>query len=451
MSSTNQHETPLSGSRQHLLRVGLFVGFFFVYAICGYQLSQSTAFEYVNVFFQADVHRVVGDLTIADFDHYRTKIHPLFVLFFNPLGTALSSLIGSDVAAAVILNAAAGATAIPLFHLLLARSGVADPTATCWALLLGFSSSHMLFGACPESFIFTGASLIIFCVVLTSASPRRLSLIGAGLLAFAVTTTNLAITAIVYLFFVSPENGVRALARPPYAPILTRMGRIFMPILGIAFVLSIVQKVIYPSAQFFFTPWSISYERHYLYGLHDLLTLDARALERILDTLQGFLLYNLVAPKPSLLVKDFVKNPEESLFQMFFQPSNIADYPAFGYFVVFAWITLLAATLWIGKHHLRSIPRPAKTLLAGLTAAFAFQFLLHLFYGDHAFLYSPHWTFMLLAAMAIVLNNLRSQKALRMLLAFLIFGFAINNALFLEGMNIVLHCSLLGNCPAAGG
>src|SRR5512141_1060181 len=82
--------------------------------------------------FDADAKRVVHDLARHDGTHYRTKVHPLFVLLLNPLGLALKTVMVRPRPAALLLNAAAGGAAAALFGALLRRLGVGAARALLW-------------------------------------------------------------------------------------------------------------------------------------------------------------------------------------------------------------------------------------------------------------------------------------------------------------------------------
>ena len=47
-------------------------------------------FELTNALFQLDTPRVIGDMTVPDSDHSRTKVHPLFVILVNPIGSLIA-------------------------------------------------------------------------------------------------------------------------------------------------------------------------------------------------------------------------------------------------------------------------------------------------------------------------------------------------------------------------
>lgn len=453
LSCTIGANSAMSGKPVYLIRAALFVTFFLIYGYSGYTLSRSSAFEYWNVLFNADVNKIIEHLTVPDGDHSAyTKNHPLFVLFFNPIGAAVVGFVGSNVVSAIIINAFVAAAAVPLFQMLLARNGVDNHTACYWALLLGFSASHVLFGSVPESFVFSATALILFCLTAPYATSRPWLLICIGLLCFGITITNLAIAGIIYLRYLAPADSFRRVVQGHFSPYLMSLARFLFSILAIGAVLSGLQKVFYPSSGVFLRP-RVFGNMKYSYGLQYLLTLDARIFERIVDTVQGFFLYDLFAPKPSVpSVLEFVDLRHwlaTAGVELTFKASSVKEYEWFTYVTILVWISLLASAALIyicSKSRAEATPYQGEALVDALVACLGFQFLLHFIYGNHAFLYSPHWTFMVVGATAILAQNTLGRRPLRVMLGILVVGLAINNAIFMNGVNDVLRCLLIDEC-----
>ena len=73
-----------------------------------------------GVFFNADTARVYDDMTSFEANHYRTKVHPLFVLFTQPFVLVLKKIFG-ELNAVVIFQAFIGALCVVLFYLILRK------------------------------------------------------------------------------------------------------------------------------------------------------------------------------------------------------------------------------------------------------------------------------------------------------------------------------------------
>src|SRR5262245_3298363 len=98
-----------------LLAAGLvFAAFFGTYFHVGAAVARTGILHYWNALFQADCPRAIADLTSTDTEHFRTAVHPLFVLFFNPIGVFLTHVTRSQELAARLLCSACGAGTVVL-------------------------------------------------------------------------------------------------------------------------------------------------------------------------------------------------------------------------------------------------------------------------------------------------------------------------------------------------
>src|SRR5262245_57983992 len=202
-----------------------------------------------NVPFDADVFRVVGDLTKPEFGHYRTSAHPLFVLLLLPPGRALAAFTGDNYEGARCLTALVAAAAVALFERILRRI-VRGPGELPWllTLLYGASASTLVFAAVPETFMF-GALSILPTYGLVAAGVTRLSAWSAAMLAaFAVTSTNVCQALAGYWY------AIRSRPRswwPAWVLLATAL---------VALNLSLLQTRVFPSSE---PIWKVAEEKYY--------------------------------------------------------------------------------------------------------------------------------------------------------------------------------------------
>ena len=176
--------------RNLVVSASLLVGFWALYAVLGMSLAYTTVFNYMDAMFGADVERVVYDLTALGSDHSYTTMHPLFVLFFNPIGYLLAAALASKVNAAVILNSFFGGLCVVGARAFFRKAGLRELHAVAFAAALGLSAAHMFFGAVPETWIFTAFSLILL-FLLSWTRPGMLAwCIPAGVFSLGLLTTN---------------------------------------------------------------------------------------------------------------------------------------------------------------------------------------------------------------------------------------------------------------------
>lgn len=226
-----------------------FTLFLLVYTFLNYDFGLKTNIILVeDAYFGLDQDRAFRDLTTWDADHYRTKVHPLFVLFLQPIVRSMNVVIGNSYISVMILQAVVGAAAVTLVCRYLAEIGVPFKGRTLLTLIYGVSFSQLIFTISPETYVFGGLSLIgMHYYVLRCFKSRKLSvpaLVSAGVLTIAITVTNFA-QFVIALHFLLKRN------LPSYKHAKTIFWRIVIAVLIIASVLAGVQKVLYPSSLFF--------------------------------------------------------------------------------------------------------------------------------------------------------------------------------------------------------
>ena len=356
-------------------------------------------FVHLDQVFDADLGLWTIDLARPQGPHGRTLVHPLAVLFFNPLGSALRWLLqaaGVGFAArlsASLLCAAGGGAAVGAFRLLLHRLGVAPARARAWALVFALSASQVVFSALPESFVFSALGLVVVYTVAANPGAREWSRVAAGVFAFGVTVTNLGAVALARSAGLSWRESTRRAAAV--------VGRHVVLVLLLAAALSLVQVAVYPTAHVFFRPEPLgSAYRLAVEGLPSPGAVARRGLE--VASHLGFVC--LAAPRVTVRVTD------ESGTKVDFPPRPWrALRPAGGVHAVLWGLLLLG-----GAHGVRGALAAGndrrRGILAALVGWLVLQAALHLVFGTSLFLYSAHWTFAVVVLTAVgVESTLRSS------------------------------------------
>jgi hypothetical protein len=369
----------VAGWRIWTVRGVLFLLFFCLYLKLGTSLGATGVFPHDDAIFQADTGRALGDLTDPGADHYRTKVHPLFVLFFNPLGSLLRHLTGSPILAGLILVSAAGALAVVVAHGLFTRIGLDAVLSVACALLVGFSTSHLVFASLPDTFIFTALALGI-CTWLAVAHPGRLrAFVPAAVFATGITSTNLGPAFL--LFAAGRRAGLRACA-------------VFLAaVLAVTVALSLTQKAAYPSSNLFFVPEAVHEDLGYVFRPGS----GSEALTRGARVLGHVAVYDLIAPKRAL-----VKGGRREVPGVTFQQRRPGWFRGTGWAALALLLALYAAGLYAALRY-RLFGNP---LLQGIGLGLLFLAGLHYFYGDDLFLYSCSWTLLVIAGLAACLQRL---------------------------------------------
>lgn len=375
---------------------GLGLGFFALYLGWGlaFHLRSPRLFYYLDQLADADIPSRIMDLTRPQGPHLRAQFHPLFVLLLNPLGFGLRAGLralgveASGRVAAIVLCAAAGGVGVAVFSLLLRGLGIASFRRILWSLVFGLSASELFFGSLPESWIFSGLSLLVLFALGVRPRPPRDGLVVAGTAAFGMAVTNLAAAGLVRTrWLVSEGRGGR---------LVGDLARYLALVLLATALLSALQSAVYPGASPFYRPDPLAQEdRQSFVGAFA----PAALAERAGGVLAHLFFFNLAAPR--LLVTE-TGTPRTIVD--FPDPSGAALRPE-GAVHAILWVALLV----LGGRGLVRVRDPlALALLVWLTL----QAALHLVFGTSLFLYSCQWTFAVVALAAVGTNRLRGARAL---------------------------------------
>lgn len=391
--------------RNLLVSASLLIIFWALYAALGTALASTTVLNYMDAIFGADVERVVYDLTTRGSDHSYTTMHPLFVLFFNPIGYLLASALSSKANAAVILNSFVGGLCVVAARAFFRKAGLKELHAVAFAAALGLSSAHLFFGSVPETWIFTALGLILL-FLLVVVRPGRLGwFVPAGVFSLGILTTNFFQGLIAY--------GSSFARKLPLGAALKKLVSYAASVLVTTAALSFLQNLLYPSSRLFFLPssWGDSLT-WYLWRLGQPAQLGVRALRLV----GYYFLFNLFAPglkagtitSGKALVPDipYVSFDVGSVSVLFFAGAA-------------AWFALAGLALYAYIKRFKERP----PVLDGLVACGLFNFILFTYYGSRElFIYTPAWTFLVLAWLAVSLRPVLAVpgKAARLLGALIV-------------------------------
>lgn len=336
----------------------------------------------MNVFFDADTLRVFGDMSIQDIDHYRTQVHPLFVIATQPFVFLLNLILHHHAAAAIFLQALVAASNVAIMYFVLRSLKLSLRSAVTPTIVFMLLFSQFIFSTTIETYIFAQCGLLLLWLVASILSRRGhqalnlseyvvLALLGVA--AIGITLTNFVQYVIVLLVVV-------LLNKKEQHKIL-KVGILIVVPLSIAVVIAQVQQIIWPSAPDFFTSniqaliHNNSEEKLYIS--------KDRFTTRLMRQIQTSTTHNL-----PLTVH---KKGLDGLLLYWNNDWRIVKLLA---------LALFAILLIINAHFVVS---RYKTLISehciylGLVLAYAFNFLFHMWYGNNApFLYAPHYNFLLI-------------------------------------------------------
>lgn len=420
----------------------IFIFFFFLgfYFLIGYLSKETIIFRRWTELFGADFIRIISDITRYNSNHFRTEVHPLFVIFLNPIGFLLKVVIGIPKIAAIFLCALFGAGCVVLVQSFFKKLGVQNTHTILYSLVLGFSATHIFFGSLPETGIFAAASIIFIYFIFIDKFPKRFYFILSGIFAFGFLTTNFFQAINAYIF----KNFDDKLNRKLFKNVVVYVSLV----IALSITLSVLQKVIYPSTSLFFLPRIYKHELSYSISYKNVYDVT----DRIILLAENFFIYNFIAPHPhSILIQKDINDDNGRLvansYYTFFQKESLKNYyKPLGVIGVTMWLLILVLGLYsflkIKCYKLKII----KCLLFGLF----FNFSLHLVYGfnEEIFLYSGNWTFLSLALIFLTIQqNKQIVQSYAKLYSFLLIIFII--ILFVNNIHFLYNCIVIqdGNDP----
>jgi hypothetical protein len=362
--------------------------FFLLYSGLGLTLQARAPrlFMRLDLAFDADLPSRIIDLTRVGGAHYRTQLHPLFVLLLNPLGLLLRAglrglgIESSGRLAAILLTAAAGATGVGLFLAWLRRARIGGGRSWLWALLFGLSSSQMVFGTLPESFVFSGLSLVAAFFVLSVPERPLVSRLLAAIACFGMALSNLGAVVLARADALWRKEGRGAA--------LLAASRLMGATVAVTALLAAVQLWIYPRTVPFYAWTGVAHDDHSSFYRPSTI---GEAIAHAGNVGANLFLFNLAAARlevqgagteyPSVDFPDAAWSA--------FRPSGVAH--------LLPWTLLLgvaACGLFMTR---REWTPPVRGVLLWLLTNAA----LHSVFGVSLFLYSCQWTFAVVALAAL--------------------------------------------------
>ncbi|MCE9645756.1 MAG: hypothetical protein K8S20_07125 [Chloroflexi bacterium] len=397
---------------------GLYAGgmFFLVNLIIARALNHP-ALSINSVLFETDAGPWMEILGSPAGDALNRSVHPMVLLIVRPLVRMVGILLGDQWHLAPILWAAAlSGLCVFMAWLFVRRATSADTYSFIFAIFLGSTATHLLFGSLTETYVFGMTSLIFFFLLIQAGENRFSVLVPAGLLLFGITISNIA-QGVIGLFF----NGFG----------YRRLVRYGVLVLAAGITLTAVTSALYPHRQtFFFVPGDLAFETHFVKPVSD--SPVHRLRDRVQLVARTMFLYDVVGPSPVEVISH--KDPRPTIDFKTFEPDGrqFASYRGIANIPLVLWLLLLGGSFLVFVKNLRS--SKYLPLMAGLLGSLAFNFLLHMVYGTELFLYTPYWMYLLVFFIALALSEFADRKWFEIVLAMITILLMVNNLGFISGI-----------------
>jgi len=353
-------------------------------SVCG---TRATA--EINILFGADASRVIDDMTCPEGNHFRTKMHPLFVLLTCPTGTALSGAIPNKALVGGMIVVAIGAATLVVFALTLHALGIPHARGVIYVALLGSSGAFLTWSAIPETHMLGGLGVMLACYLVASRR-HPLLLVPAGLIAGGAALPNLA-----------PWLTLAWLRTPS----LRRVVALCALTITTLTLLALLQRHIYPSATLWFMPDTYAKDYRYFVWQDETVFWLARPFK----VLSYFAVWPLALP--GIESKLHPLGPR-MIFVLREQLS-----PTFLIGLAFWFIAFLG---------LRRTVCPHRSLVVALSIGLTPQYAFFLLYSTETFLFAGAWIGQVALLLALLLEASPSRLVSWALVSLIVAQFIVN-------------------------
>ncbi len=403
-SLKSRHSSIYSQVRQHWQDTLIVIVLAVVAGVVCYQGAQIISPAIINkntlnLWFGADCPRVFGDMAIYDAPHYRTSVHPLFVLLtFPPVYVLKKALSIESLTAVRLFIAIVSCLWISTLFILLRLITLRRLDATLFSILGAVSAAAIFWFVIPETYSVGSLSILLALCFVALTQHQQFSwlwYVAINALTLSFTVTNWMVG-----LFATLVNHRRK-----------RFLQIALTALFLVGVLALVQKVFFPTAGLK-NMVDQSGEMQYLFSPES---------GGPLQVVKSFVAHTLVMPAIQVVKSN---EPDSmNLLVMLTQNSRPGSGTLWGAVAVVLWIALLGLGLW----SLFSVKEHLKLRMV-LGLSLVGQLILHALYGSETFLYSLHFAPLLVVLAA--LSTLTQARSLALVLAsILIVSTGINNGL----------------------
>lgn len=361
-----------------------FIAYFTLGLLYSYYLG---TYNFWNVLFDIDTPRVFEDLTVFSGSHYRATVHPLFVLFFQPICKILGFILKDCALGCLLVQGCFAAISLVAVYIILKKLKLSNRSCNLLTVLFGTSFGQIVFSSNIETYIFAQGLLTLLWVFAAYKIDKEYSLIDyviltiLGVCSIAVTLTNV-VQFIIVLFFGLMIN--KKVKNGFFKTIIVGISALSLSVL-----LASVQNIIWPSAPNFFTKNITDFIYH---TSEESLYVDSSFnINKVINILNvtfsySFNLGSLYIPRTGVYLT--------------FNYSNIIN--IISIIIGIAFLVLNVYYVIKTKFDLKN-----DKLYYALLCTLLFNVVFHLFYGNSiAFLYVCHFNFILILLLGYIISKL---------------------------------------------
>ena len=391
----------------------LFIFSFIFLTILGFILTYNFDFtNHLDLLFESDTGRVIRDMTDMYGNHYRLKVHPLFVILTEPIFFILRGFTINNMIALIIMSSLTTSLTIVFIYKILSLYSDNIKIKIIITLCYLFSFSNIIYTAGIEIYNYAALFLVILWYYVLKRykednfnSSSFFILIVLGILSLSFTITNIVVFGIVlFILLIFKKYNLKDLILIGIFTLLISLNVIYF------------QNIIWHNTP---TIGRNNYSEETNYTNLDI------SFSNINNVIKGdytnSILSNNIYPKSAYSNTKYVLD---------FNNSNIFNIIIMSIFYIL-FIILIIRNFKYNKF--------ANT---GLLLTLLFNTCLHTIYGNtNTFLYSLHFTYLIFILFGINLLNEKNDKLKKYsslyLLLLLLVEFIFNNVMFLKVVNIV--------------
>ena len=356
-----------------------------------------------DTWFHNDTTRSFDDMAVYAVDHYRTNLHPLFVILTMPFVYAIRGIFGIDAVTAVRVVLAVNTSIwFGILFITLRLIGCRRLDSTLFTILAAVSAASVFWFTMPETYPFGSTTMLLGLGLVALAEYQKLSPVWyvlVGVLTLGITITNWMVA--IFASFVKYRWKQAAL--------------ITIASLVIVCVLVLVQKAIFPA-------FNAGFLRLFFNATSEAGSTGVLKAEfgGPMTAIKCFIFDTIVIPAIAL-----VESPHgfAAWPSMTVQWSTPGSASIWGAIAVVLWIALFSLGIW---GLFSSSQHRAFRLVLGLSLLG--QIALEAVYGDERFVHSIHFLpFLILVAALSALT--RARVLALALTAALILTAGINNGI----------------------
>ena len=342
-----------------------------------------------DAWFNNDTTRTFDDMAVYEADHYRSNLHPLFVVLVLPVVYALKTvLLVEPITAVRIVIAVVASLWFSLLFILLRVIGCRQFDAILFSILAASSAAAMFWFVIPETYPFGSLSMLLGLVLVALATkyrkPSQLWYVLVSALTLGFTVTNWMTGIFATIVNHRPKQSFQ----------------ITLKAFSLVAVLVVVQKIIFPAFNAGFLYLFLT--AHEEASSTGVLRPDYGGPMTIIKC---FVFDTMVMPSINLLDNKFPAFSKLSV-----QMSSPGSASVWGAIAVVLWIALLS----LGLRGLFSVKQHQQLRIV-LGLSLLGQLALEIVYGDERFVHSIHFLPFLVVLAA--LSTLTRARLLALVLA----------------------------------